>query len=96
MNDVRHMRSLEGDSPLRAAVDDDFVPGLDERAEDVAALPEDAPVPSPCINVCRIDPGSGLCTGCRRTLDEIAAWSRLDDAGKRIVWAQLPARGTSL
>ena len=41
-------------------------------------------VPSPCINVCRIDAASGLCVGCARTLDEIAAWSSLDDAGKRV------------
>ncbi len=52
-----------------------------------------APVPSPCINVCRMDARSGLCEGCRRTLDEIAHWSRLDDAAKRRVWEQLAARG---
>ena len=63
-----------------------------ECAAEVAALPEGADVPSPCINICRIDPDSGLCAGCRRTLDEIAAWSRLDDARKRVVWAQLPGR----
>jgi uncharacterized protein len=31
-------------------------------------------VPSPCVNVCQMDPGSGLCLGCRRTLQEIADW----------------------
>lgn len=50
------------------------------------------PVPSPCINICRMDARSGLCLGCWRTLDEIAAWSRLDDAAKRQVWAQLAER----
>lgn len=30
---------------------------------------------TPCIKICRIDPQSGLCTGCLRTLDEIAGWS---------------------
>jgi len=50
------------------------------------------PVPSPCINVCRIHPATGLCEGCRRTLDEIAAWSRLDDEGKRAVWRLLEQR----
>ena len=73
--------------------DGDVVTPLAERAAGVAALPADAPVPSPCINICRIDPASGLCAGCHRTLDEIAAWSRLDDAGKRVVWAQLAQRG---
>ena len=49
-------------------------------------------VPSPCINVCRIHAGTGWCEGCLRTLDEITVWSRLDDAGKRAVWAELPGR----
>ena len=55
-------------------------------------MTEAAPVPSPCINVCRIDAATGLCEGCRRTLDEIAAWSRLSDADKRAVWALLEQR----
>ncbi len=50
------------------------------------------PVPSPCINVCRMSEATGLCEGCFRTLDEIAAWSRFDDAEKRAVWRQLPQR----
>ncbi|HZX30284.1 MAG TPA: DUF1289 domain-containing protein [Rhodocyclaceae bacterium] len=36
-------------------------------------------VPSPCINVCKMDAGTGLCAGCFRTLDEIAAWSSAGD-----------------
>jgi uncharacterized protein len=35
---------------------------------------------------------SGWCTGCLRTLDEIAVWSLLDDAEKRGVWLQLSQR----
>ncbi len=50
------------------------------------------PVGSPCINVCRMNAASGCCEGCWRTLDEIAAWSRLDDARRRAVWAELPQR----
>lgn len=50
------------------------------------------PVPSPCVNVCRMEPGSGLCEGCLRTLDEIAAWSQLDDGAKRVVWSRLHER----
>ncbi len=49
-------------------------------------------VPSPCVNVCRMDETSGWCHGCLRTLDEIAAWSTLADSGKRAVWKLLPAR----
>ena len=49
-------------------------------------------VPSPCISVCRMDAQTGLCTGCLRTLDEIAAWSTLDDLAKRRVWLSIEAR----
>ena len=51
-----------------------------------------AGLPSPCVDVCRIDPASGWCEGCLRTIDEIAAWSALDDEGKRRVWAALAVR----
>ena len=71
---------------------DPIAMNFEDRAAEVAALPADAIVPSPCINICRIDPETGLCAGCRRSLDEIAAWSRLDDAGKRVVWARLARR----
>ena len=49
-------------------------------------------VPSPCINVCRMDEATGWCAGCLRTLDEIAAWSTLAEAGKRAVWGTLAQR----
>ncbi|HEU0277195.1 MAG TPA: DUF1289 domain-containing protein [Rhodanobacteraceae bacterium] len=47
-------------------------------------VPAGAPVApvTPCVGVCRMDDG-GLCLGCRRTLAEIAGWSRLDDAERR-------------
>ena len=51
-------------------------------------------VPSPCNSVCRMNPDSGLCEGCLRTLDEIAAWSVMSDGEKRAVLAQLTARRT--
>ena len=56
-----------------------------------AALPP-AAVASPCIGVCRMDEASGCCEGCLRTIDEIAAWSTLDDAARRAVWLQLGQR----
>ncbi len=48
---------------------------------------------SPCTGVCRIDPGDGLCLGCRRTLEEIADWPMLDNEGKRAVLKALEGRG---
>ena len=49
-------------------------------------------VPSPCINVCRMDAASGWCEGCLRTIDEIVAWGALADDDKRAVWRQLEQR----
>jgi uncharacterized protein len=47
---------------------------------------------SPCIAVCMMDPGTGLCFGCGRTLPEIARWHRLDSAERQAVMATLPQR----
>ena len=47
---------------------------------------------SPCIGVCTVR-ADGLCEGCLRTLDEIAAWSRLSDAERlHVMDTLLPAR----
>ncbi|WP_133649934.1 DUF1289 domain-containing protein [Paraburkholderia flava] len=50
------------------------------------------PVPSPCIDVCRMNPSTGWCDGCLRTIDEIANWSSFDDAHKRTVWDAIELR----
>jgi predicted Fe-S protein YdhL (DUF1289 family) len=42
--------------------------------------------------VCRIDAATGLCVGCSRTLDEIAAWGTLDDDARRGVLAAIARR----
>jgi predicted Fe-S protein YdhL (DUF1289 family) len=47
---------------------------------------------SPCINICIVDPPSGLCQGCGRTLDEIAAWAALGEGERLAIMATLPAR----
>lgn len=49
-------------------------------------------VPSPCINVCKMDERSGLCLGCLRTLDEIAGWGRADDAARLNILAIIAKR----
>ena len=54
--------------------------------------PQPAPVPSPCNSICRMSPRTGLCEGCLRTIDEIAAWSRMSDDEKRAVWRLLDER----
>jgi len=50
------------------------------------------PIQSPCIKVCVIDPASGLCAGCGRTLAEIGRWGALSDAERASIMAGLPAR----
>jgi predicted Fe-S protein YdhL (DUF1289 family) len=49
-------------------------------------------IATPCIAVCMMDPKSGLCFGCGRTLPEIARWHRIDGAERRAIMAGLPAR----
>lgn len=49
-------------------------------------------VPSPCISICKVDAGGQWCQGCFRTLDEIAAWSRMGDDAKRQVWTSIEER----
>jgi predicted Fe-S protein YdhL (DUF1289 family) len=49
-------------------------------------------VPSPCVNVCQMDPGSGLCLGCRRTLREIADWLEMSPEDKRAVLERIAQR----
>lgn len=66
--------------------------GIDWVARAAAAQARGRDVPSPCRSVCVMDAASGLCQGCWRTLEEIAAWSALPDAGKRVVWARIAQR----
>lgn len=54
--------------------------------------PTPGAVPSPCINVCRMDATSGWCEGCLRTIDEIVAWGSMADADKRAVWRLIEQR----
>ncbi|SME93555.1 Protein of unknown function [Tistlia consotensis] len=58
-----------------------------------AARVFDTSVPSPCISVCQIDDTTGLCLGCRRTLDEIRDWLILTAEEKRALLAKLAERG---
>lgn len=54
------------------------------------------PPASPCIGVCVIDEARGLCTGCVRTLDEIAVWGGASEAFRSAVWAALPLRAAAM
>ncbi|HXR95246.1 MAG TPA: DUF1289 domain-containing protein [Rhizomicrobium sp.] len=49
-------------------------------------------IESPCRQICTYESRSGLCTGCGRTLDEIARWSEISGEERRRIMAELPAR----
>lgn len=61
-------------------------------ARAVAAQQASDVVPSPCVSVCQMDDPSGLCQGCWRTLDEIAAWGNASARAQRQVWQRIEAR----
>jgi predicted Fe-S protein YdhL (DUF1289 family) len=50
------------------------------------------PPSTPCTKVCVIDPRSGLCIGCGRTGDEIAAWPFMPELQRRAIMEGLEAR----
>jgi len=49
-------------------------------------------IKTPCIKLCIVDGESGLCMGCYRKLSEVAAWGRLTDDERDIIFADLPNR----
>jgi len=51
-----------------------------------------APIKTPCIKVCVVDGESGLCLGCYRKLNEVAAWGRLTDEERDRILEELPER----
>jgi len=51
-----------------------------------------APISTPCVNVCVIDPLSSLCVGCGRTGAEIGAWMTMSEAERMAVMAALGER----
>ena len=53
--------------------------------------PRESPA-SPCVNVCQINPDTGLCRGCLRTLEEIACWLEYSDDGKHDVLRRIAER----
>lgn len=53
-------------------------------------------IDSPCVKLCVIHPEERLCVGCYRTMEEIGTWSRLTDADRAQIMADLPARAPRL
>ncbi|NKB51238.1 MAG: DUF1289 domain-containing protein [Rhizobiaceae bacterium] len=55
-----------------------------------------APIKSPCILVCAIEPESGHCYGCGRNRDEIAGWMNFSAEFRDQIMEELPARVSKL
>ncbi|MDJ0825418.1 MAG: DUF1289 domain-containing protein [Rhodobacter sp.] len=49
-------------------------------------------IESPCVRICVVHPAARLCTGCLRSIDEIAQWSKMTAEERRAVMADLPSR----
>lgn len=49
-------------------------------------------IETPCLKICVLEPGSRLCRGCGRTIDEIAGWGAMSGSERRRIMALLPAR----
>lgn len=47
--------------------------------------------PSPCTGECRVG-AQGICRGCGRTLEEIAAWSTATEAQRAVIVRAAAAR----
>jgi predicted Fe-S protein YdhL (DUF1289 family) len=55
-----------------------------------------ARVESPCVRICVVHPEARICTGCYRTVDEIARWSGMTREERREIMAALPGRAPML
>lgn len=49
-------------------------------------------IQSPCVRICVVHPETRLCTGCARSLDEIATWSKLPPETRAAIMEDLPNR----
>ncbi|MGO7985501.1 DUF1289 domain-containing protein [Rhizobium leguminosarum] len=47
---------------------------------------------TPCIHLCSLEPSTGFCAGCGRTLEEIGSWTSYSDTERTRIMALLPAR----
>ena len=49
-------------------------------------------VPSPCVAICVLDPNTGYCKGCYRTIEEIGGWMLMSNVDKRACLSRLAER----
>ena len=65
---------------------------LRRRWHQVQGMPHGEFLPSPCVSVCTMNPQSGLCHGCFRSLQEIANWAMNSPEEQRVIWQQVAKR----
>lgn len=65
--DPKRLGEMEGRRLMRQQM------SREERRAERLRLINSGP-PSPCISVCQMDPLTGFCIGCTRTIDEIRDW----------------------
>jgi uncharacterized protein len=64
--------------------------------ESIAPSAPIATVPSPCIDICKIDSNTDWCIGCLRTRDEIRGWKHLSDELRIVLIDELSRRKLTL
>jgi uncharacterized protein len=84
-----------GDRKLAGLMDDSSEEqrrrAREKRREERRRLLASGP-PSPCISVCQIDPATGRCIGCHRTIDEIRDWIISTPEDRQKILDALPGR----
>jgi len=55
-----------------------------------------ASIETPCEKICLVDPPTGLCRGCGRSLAEIERWTAYSDDERSRIMTELPHRLESM
>ena len=67
------------------------ISGYDSRPP-AGQPPGQSRAPSPCIGICRMDDAGLYCSGCLRTLDEVATWSTATEETRYEILRNVAAR----
>jgi predicted Fe-S protein YdhL (DUF1289 family) len=66
--------------------------GIMLYVESTTPVPIMTAILSPCEKICIVDPASGLCRGCGRSLSEIERWASYSEDERERVIGELPGR----
>ena len=68
------------------------VTAIDTVAARAILIKAGGEIVSPCISVCQMNATTGVCEGCFRTGEEIAAWGNAGNQAKLATWARIEER----